>query len=159
MELKIKPLSPKIGAEIPLPAYATAGSAGMDLRACIDGPLTVPGAGRPAPREGLTRNVKVPTGIAIAIPQGYVGLVFARSGLAVNHGITPANCVGVIDSDYRGEVVVGLQNSGWEDHIIQPGDRIAQLVIMPVVQARPVVVDALDATARGEGGFGSTGRA
>lgn len=149
MELKVKALSPKIGKEIPFPAYATPGSAGMDLRACIDAPVTIPAGGR-----GM-----IPTGLAIALPgPEWVALVYARSGLAIKHGLAPANCVGVIDSDYRGEVVVGLLNSSREDYTVEPGERVAQLVIMPVTQARISVVDSLDETERGAGGFGSTGR-
>ena len=101
----------------------------------------------------------IPTGIAIALPSAdYVALVYARSGLGIKHGIAPANCVGVIDSDYRGEILVGLQNSGESDFAVQPGDRIAQLMIAPVVQASIQMVDELDGTARGAGGFGSTGK-
>ena len=149
MKLKIKALSPKIGNEIPFPAYATPGSAGMDLRACFDAPVTIP-----AGERGM-----VPTGLAIARPgPEWVALVYARSGLAIKHGLAPANCVGVIDSDYRGEVVVGLLNSSKEDYTIEPGERVAQLVIMPVTQASVSVVDSLDETERGAGGFGSTGR-
>lgn len=149
MKLKIKALSPKIGNEIPLPSYATAGSAGMDLRACIDGPVTVePG-----------QRVTIPTGFAIALPDpGWVALIYARSGLAVKHGIAPANCVGVVDSDYRGEIVVALQSYAGESYTIQPGERIAQMVITPVAQANIELVDELDDTARGAGGFGSTGK-
>ena len=148
MELKIKPLSPKIGKEIPAPYYATPGSAAMDLHACIDQAVVVPAGGRAV----------IPTGLAIALPSAdYVALVYARSGLGIKHGIAPANCVGVIDSDYRGEIKVGLQNSGSEDYTVQPGDRIAQLMISPVIQARLTLVDELDDTQRGTGGFGSTG--
>ena len=148
MELKIKPLSPKIGKEIPAPYYATPGSAAMDLHACIDQAVVVPAGGRAV----------IPTGLAIALPSAdYVALVYARSGLGIKHGIAPANCVGVIDSDYRGEIKVGLQNSGSEDYTVQPGDRIAQLMIAPVIQARLTLVDELDGTQRGAGGFGSTG--
>ena len=148
MELKIKPLSPKIGKEIPAPFYASAGAAAMDLHACVDRAVTIP-AGQ--------RSV-IPTGIAIALPSAdYVALVFARSGLGIKHGVAPANCVGVIDSDYRGEILVGLQNSGDTDYTVQPGDRIAQLMITPVVQASVTLVDELDETARGAGGLGSTG--
>ena len=150
MELKLKPLSPKLGKEIPLPAYATAGSAGMDLRACIDEPLTI------QPME----RVKVPAGFAISLPgPEYVALIFARSGLGIKSGITLPNCVGVIDSDYRGEIIVALTNLSKEPYTIQPGDRVAQLVIMPVTQADISVVDELDNTERVAGGFGSTGRA
>lgn len=150
MELKIKALSPKIGKEIPFPAYATPGSAGMDLRACIDAPVTIPAGDRSM----------IPTGLAIALPgPEWVALVYARSGLAIKHGIAPANCVGVIDSDYRGEIVVGLLNSSKEPYTIEPGERVAQLVIMPVTQAEITVTDTLDETERGAGGFGSTGKA
>ena len=149
MELKIKALSPKIGREIPAPFYATPGSAAMDLHACVDEAVTIPAGGRAV----------IPTGLAIAPPPAdYVALVFARSGLGIKHGVAPANCVGVIDSDYRGEVMVGLQNSGKEDYTIAPGDRIAQLMITPVVQAQVRLVDELDETERGAGGFGSTGQ-
>ena len=121
----------------------------MDLHACIDESVTIP--------SGQRRTI--PTGIAIALPDpGYVALVFARSGLGIKHGIAPANCVGVIDSDYRGEIMVGLQNSGSEEYTIHPGDRIAQLAIMPVIQAEIQLTDNLDETVRGTGGFGSTGK-
>ena len=149
MDLKIKAVSPKIGKEIPLPFYATPGSAAMDLHACVDEAITIPVGGRRM----------IPTGLAIALPSpDYVALVLARSGLGVKHGVTPANCVGVIDSDYRGEIFVCLQNSGESDFTIQPGDRIAQLMITPVVQASIQMVDELDGTQRGSGGFGSTGK-
>ena len=149
MELKIKAVSPKIGAEIPFPYYASAGAAAMDLHACIDEAVTLAPGGR----------AFLPTGIAIALPSAqYVALVFARSGLGIKHGVAPANCVGVIDSDYRGEIMVGLQNSGESDYTIQPADRIAQLMITPVVQAQVELVEELDDTDRGAGGFGSTGR-
>ena len=149
MELNIKALSPKIGKEIPAPFYASAGAAAMDLHACMDESVTIPAG----------KRVVIPTGIAIALPDsGYVALVFARSGLGIKHGIAPANCVGVIDSDYRGEIMVGLQNSGDTDYTIQPADRIAQLMITPVIQATVTMVDELDDTQRGAGGFGSTGK-
>ena len=149
MKLKIKAVSPKIGAEIPFPYYASAGAAAMDLHACLDQAVTIPAGGRAV----------IPTGLAIALPSAdFVALVFARSGLGIKHGVAPANCVGVIDSDYRGEVMVGLQNSGKEDYTISPGDRIAQLMITPVVQAQVRLVDQLDETERGAGGFGSTGQ-
>ena len=148
MDLKIKALSPKIGKEIPVPFYASAGAAAMDLHACLDEAVTIPAGGRKL----------IPTGIAIALPDpGYVALIFARSGLGIKHGIAPANCVGVIDSDYRGEVMVGLQNSGDTDYTIQPADRIAQMMITPVLQANVQLVEELDDTVRGAGGFGSTG--
>ena len=149
MELKVKALSPKIGNDIPLPFYATPGSAAMDLHACLDEAVVIPAGGRKV----------IPTGLAIALPSpDFVALVYARSGLGIKHGVAPANCVGVIDSDYRGEILVGLQNSGESDFTVQPGDRIAQLMITPVVQAQIQMVDSLDETARGAGGFGSTGQ-
>ncbi len=149
MNLKIKALSPKIGQEIPTPFYASAGAAAMDLHACIDAPVVIPAG----------KRAVIPTGIAIALPSaGFVALVFARSGLGIKHGIAPANCVGVIDSDYRGEIMVGLQNSSDADYTVQPADRIAQLMIAPVIQATVEMVDQLDDTARGAGGFGSTGK-
>jgi len=131
----------------PLPAYATAGAAGMDLRAALDNELVL------APGE----RALVPTGIALQIPNGYVGLVFARSGLASRHGIALANGVGVIDADYRGEVLCALQNNSSAPYTVTPGDRVAQLAFIPVAHARLVPVADLTDTARGEGGFGSTG--
>ena len=132
MELKIKAVSPKIGAEIPFPYYASAGAAAMDL---------------------------LPTGIAIALPSAeYVALVFDRSGLGIKHGIALSNGVGVIDSDYRGEIGVGLVNLSGTPYTVAPGDRIAQLAVVPVVRAALTPVEELDETARGAGGFGSTGK-
>ena len=149
MELKIKAISPKVGGEIPLPYYASAGAAAMDLHACVDGPVEV------APRA----LVSIPTGVAIALPSAdYVALVFARSGLGIKHGITLSNGVGVIDSDYRGEIRVGLTNLSDVPYTVQPGDRIAQLMVTPVVRPALVQVEELDETQRGTGGFGSTGK-
>lgn len=149
MKLQVKAVSPKIGHEIPYPFYASAGAAAMDLHACVDEAVVIPAGGR----------ATVPTGIAIGLPSAeYVALVYARSGLGIKHGVAPANCVGVIDSDYRGEILVGLQNSGGTDYVVQPGDRIAQLMIAPVIQAEIQPVEELDETARGAGGFGSTGK-
>ncbi len=149
MELKMKALSPKIGAEIPVPSFATVGSAAMDLRACIDADVTI----------AAGQRAIIPTGIAIALPGAeYVALICARSGLASKFGITMANGVGVIDSDYRGELKVALHNSSDMDYTICDGDRIAQLMVLPVVQPALQLVDQLDETERGEGGFGSTGR-
>ena len=149
MELKIRALSPKIGTEIPLPKFATAGAACMDLCACIDAPVTLEAGAR----------ALIPTGIAIALPSAdYVALVFARSGLGIKQGVCLSNGVGVIDSDYRGEIGVGLVNLGQTDYTVQPGDRIAQLMVTPVVQPTVVQVSELDDTDRGAGGFGSTGR-
>ena len=135
---------------LPLPAYETAQAAGMDLRAALpqDEPLTLrPGARHP-----------VPTGLAFALPPGFEGQVRPRSGLAARHGVTCLNTPGTIDADYRGEVMVILINLGEEDFVIRRGDRIAQLIVAPVVQAIWAEVASLDETARGAGGFGSTGR-
>lgn len=132
-----------------IPKRATAGSAGLDLCACIDEPLTVKAGERAV----------IPSGIAIALESSeVVALVFARSGLAIKHGISLSNSVGVIDSDYRGEICVGIINTSREDYTVNPGERIAQLVLTPVMPAEPVEVESLDETERGAGGFGSTGR-
>ena len=131
------------------PFYATPGAAAADLCAVLDAPLTLPPMGR----------AMVPTGLAIQLPgPEYVALVCARSGLAVKHGLALSNGVGVIDSDYRGEIQVGLVNLGSETYTLQPGERLAQLMILPVAQAAFVQADTLDETDRGAGGFGSTGR-
>ena len=149
MELKIKALDARIGKEIPAPRYATEGAAAMDLCACLDEPLTIPAGGRAV----------VPTGIAIALPsREYVALLFVRSGLGIKKGISLSNGVGVIDSDYRGEIRVGLSNGSAEDYTIMPGDRISQLMVVPVMCPTPVFVEELDETARGAGGLGSPGR-
>ena len=134
---------------LPLPAYETAQAAGMDLRAAVpeDAPLVL----RPGSRH------PVPTGLAFALPEGFEAQVRPRSGLAAKHGVTCLNTPGTIDADYRGEVKVILVNLGEEDFTIRRGDRIAQLVIAPVVQARWAEVADLNETARGAGGFGSTG--
>ena len=149
MRLKIKAVSPKVGTDIPLPSRGTSGSAGLDLRACLDEPVII------SPRQ----LVSIPTGIAVALPgPEYVALVFARSGLGIKHGISLSNGVGVIDSDYRGEIRVGLTNLSHTPYTIQPGDRIAQLVVTPVMTPELEVVEELEDTGRGAGGFGSTGR-
>jgi dUTP pyrophosphatase len=137
-------------ADLPLPAYETAGSAGMDLRAAVAqaAPVTL------APGE----RALVPTGLAFALPPGFEAQVRPRSGLAAKSGVTCLNSPGTIDSDYRGEVKVILINLGQDDFVIRRGDRIAQAVIAPVVQAGWREVDSLDETERGAGGFGSTGR-
>ena len=148
MELNIKALSPKIGREIPAPFYASAGAAAMDLHACMDEAITIPAG----------KRAVIPTGIAIALPSAdYVALIFARSGLGIKHGVAPANCVGVIDSDYRGEVVVVLHNHGDRPQAVESGERIAQLVITPVLTPSYEEVKELSSSDRGAGGFGSTG--
>ena len=130
-----------------LPAYGSADAAGADLYALTDGPVTI------APGE----TALIHTGIAVAIPQGYVGLVYARSGMACKRGLAPANKVGVIDADYRGEIMTFLHNHGSVPQVVEDGDRIAQLVITPYLTAQFQGVDELDDTQRGAGGFGSTG--
>lgn len=145
MKLKIKRLTEN--ARIPL--RATPGSAGMDLYTVIDGPVTL----------GPHKNYAFPTGIAIELPSpDYVAYVFARSGLAMKYGVAPTNCVGVIDSDYRGEIIVNLMNHTETPQVINPGDRIAQLVISPVVIPETEETGELSETSRGAGGFGSTGK-
>lgn len=135
---------------LPLPAYETAHAAGMDLRAAVpdDAPLTLPPGGW----------ALAPTGLAIALPEGYEAQIRPRSGLAAKHGVTCLNSPGTIDADYRGELKVILINHGPEPFVIRRGERIAQMIVAPVVQATWAEVDSLDETARGEGGFGSTGR-
>lgn len=131
-----------------LPVRATSGSAGMDLSACIEEPITLaPGS-----------RILIPTGIAAAIPQGAAGMIYARSSLGVKHGIALSNGVGVIDSDYRGEIHVGLCNFSSEPYTIHPGERIAQLVLHPVLLPEVLETQELEDTQRGTGGFGSTGR-
>ena len=137
------------GRDLPLPAYETAQAAGMDLRAAV--PEDAPVVLQPGARHA------VPTGLAFALPEGFEGQVRPRSGLAARHGITCLNTPGTIDADYRGEVKVILVNLGEEAFTIRRGDRIAQLVVAPVVQAAWTEVESLDETARGAGGFGSTG--
>lgn len=146
MELKIKRLNPKAK----LPTRGTPGSAGMDLYACIEDSVTI------APGELRI----IPTGIAIALPdKGHAAFLYARSGLGVKHGICLSNGVGVIDSDYRGEVCAGLCNVSDKPYTVEPFERIAQMVIAPVVIPEIIETDELDDTERGGSGFGSTGRA
>ena len=149
-KLKLKILDPRIGREFPLPQHATAGSAGMDLRACLQAPLVLaPGAAE-----------LIPTGISIYVedPQ-LAALLLPRSGLGHKNGIVLGNLVGLIDSDYQGPLMVSCWNRGAAPFTINPGDRIAQMVIVPVVHAEFDVVDDFDASARGAGGFGSSGHA
>ena len=139
----------KLSKDAIVPKRATAGSAGMDLYACMEeNVLLKPG-----------ERALIHTGVAMGLPScDFVALIFARSGLAIKHGITLSNSVGVIDSDYRGEICVGLCNLGAEDYTISPGERIAQLAVMRVETPMPTEVDSLDETTRGSGGFGSTGK-
>jgi dUTP pyrophosphatase len=149
-KVKVKILDPRIGREFPLPHHATAGSAGMDLRACLEGPLVLaPGAAELIP-TGISIYVEDPELAAVLLP---------RSGLGHKNGIVLGNLVGLIDSDYQGPLMVSCWNRGAAPFTVNPGDRIAQMVIVPVVRAEFEVVENFDATSRGVGGFGSSGHA
>ena len=147
--IRLKILDERLGDEFPLPDYATTGSAGVDLRACLDAPLVLePGA-----------TELIPTGMAIHIGDpGLAAVLLPRSGLGHKHGIVLGNLVGLIDSDYQGQVYVSCWNRGSEAFTVRPGERIAQMVLVPVVQARFEVVEDFEASKRGEGGFGHSGR-
>ena len=147
--LKVRILDARIGKEFPLPQYATAGSAGLDLRACLDQPLTLePG-----------RAELLPTGLAIYVEDpGLAAVILPRSGLGHKHGIVLGNLVGLIDSDYQGQLMVSCGSRSQAPFTINPGDRIAQLVVVPVVQVQLQVVEDFAQTARGAGGFGHSGK-
>src|ERR1700748_446637 len=147
--LKVRILDARIGKEFPLPAYATGGSAGLDLRACLDAPLVLqPG-----------RAELIPTGLGIYVEDpGRAAVILPRSGRGHKHGIVLGNLVGLIDSDYQGQLMVSVWNRGSEPFTIQPGDRIAQLIVVPVVQVDLQVVEDFAASSRGAGGFGHSGR-
>jgi dUTP pyrophosphatase len=147
--LQIRILDPRVGTEFPLPAYATSGSAGLDLRACLNAPLDLaPG-----------RAELIPTGMAIHLGDpGLAAVILPRSGLGHKHGIVLGNLVGLIDSDYQGQLMVSCWNRGREPFTIRPGERIAQLVVVPVVQVDLQVVTSFEDSARGAGGFGHSGR-
>lgn len=148
-EIKVQILDPRIGQKFELPAHATAGSAGIDLRACIDTNITL----QPGDTE------LIPTGIAIHIGDtGLAAMLLPRSGLGHKHGIVLGNLVGLIDSDYQGQVYVSCWNRGTTAFTIEPGERIAQMVFVPVEQVQLEVVDEFEATHRGAGGFGHSGR-
>ena len=144
MKINIK----KLNENAIIPTYGSQFSAGADLYACEESDVVI----------GAGETKLIHTGLALEIPAGLVGLIYARSGLASKRGLAPANKVGVIDSDYRGEVMTALHNHGKESQVIEPGERIAQMVIAPYVTASFILSDELDSTERGEGGFGSTGR-
>jgi dUTP pyrophosphatase len=147
--IQVKILNPKIGQEIPLPTYATQGSAGLDLRVCVDKALQL------APNE----TILLPTGLSLYIADSTLAaVILPRSGLGHKHGIVLGNLVGLIDSDYQGELKISCWNRSNEHFTINPGDRIAQLVIVPVVQVDFELVDEFKTSARGEGGFGSSGQ-
>lgn len=145
----LKILDSRIGTEFPLPAYATPGSAGIDLRACIDGPVEL------APGQ----TELIPTGIAVHMKDSSMAAtILPRSGLGHKHGIVLGNLVGLIDSDYQGQLFISVWNRGRETFVIEPGDRIAQMVFLPVIQPAFEVVDSFDASTRGDGGFGHSGK-
>src|SRR6188472_663044 len=147
-KLQVRILDPRVGLDMEMPRRATSGSAGLDLRACPDAPLTL----EPGKAE------LVPTGIAIHLADpGLAAVLLPRSGLGHKHGIVLGNLVGLIDSDYQGQVMVSVWNRGERAYTIQPGERIAQMVVVPVVQVDFDVVEEFEASARGAGGFGSTG--
>nr|WP_086937823.1 dUTP diphosphatase [Thaumasiovibrio occultus] len=147
--IDLKILDPRIGQQFPLPEYATPGSAGLDLRACLDDALSI------APGE----THLIPTGMAIHIGDpSLAAVILPRSGLGHKHGIVLGNLVGLIDSDYQGQLMVSVWNRGNDTFTIEPGDRMAQLVFVPVVQAQFNIVEEFDASDRGEGGFGHSGR-
>lgn len=148
-KIELKILDPRVGNEFPLPAYATNGSAGLDLRACIDQELSI--------EPGQTELI--PTGIAIHIGDpSLAAVILPRSGLGHKHGIVLGNLVGLIDSDYQGQLFVSTWNRGQHSFQLKPGERLAQLVFVPVVQAGFEIVDEFDQSDRGEGGFGHSGR-
>lgn len=148
-KLQVRILDPRLGEQFPMPDYATAGSAGVDLRACLDAPLTL----NPGETELL------PSGLSVHIGDpGLAAVILPRSGLGHKHGIVLGNLVGLIDSDYQGELMVSCWNRGSSVFVIEPGERVAQLVLVPVVRAEFEVVEAFAASVRGEGGFGSSGR-
>ena len=147
-DIQLKILDPRVGRDLPLPQHATEGSAGLDLRACIDAPIELaPGA-----------TVLIPTGIAIHIADtGLAAMILPRSGLGHKHGIVLGNLTGLIDSDYQGQIFVSCWNRGEVSYTITPGARIAQMIFVPVVQARFEVVDEFEQSHRGAGGFGHSG--
>jgi dUTP pyrophosphatase len=148
-KIQLKILDPRLGNEFPMPHYASAGAAGMDMRACVDGPLEI------GPGEAQL----IPSGMAIHIEEpGLAAMLLPRSGLGHKHGIVLGNLVGLIDPDYQGQVFISCWNRGKEPFTVQPGERIAQMVIVPVVHADFEVVEEFVETERGEGGFGHTGR-
>lgn len=147
-KIKLKPIDRRLGSEFPLPGYASAGAAGMDIRACVDGPIEL------RPGEASL----IPTGFAMHLEDtGLAAVLLPRSGLGHKHGLVLGNLVGLIDSDYQGQVFVSCWNRGTESFTINPGDRIAQMVIVPVVQAQFEMVEDFDVSKRGAGGFGHTG--
>ena len=149
MKVQVKVLDTRLGSEWPMPNYATTGSAGLDLRACVEAPISIePG-----------QTVLVKTGMAIYIEDpNYAGLILPRSGLGHKHGIVLGNLVGLIDSDYQGELMVSVWNRSQTAFSLEPGERLAQYVLVPVMQAQFDIVDDFVASDRGAGGFGSTGK-
>jgi len=148
-KIQLRILDPRLGNEFPLPHYATDGSAGMDMRACLDEPLEL----------GPGDTHLIPTGLAIHVADtGLAAVLLPRSGLGHKHGVVLGNLVGLIDSDYQGQVFVSCWNRGKKTFTVEPGERVAQMVIVPVVRAEFEIVDDFDTSERGAGGFGHTGR-
>ncbi len=148
-QLAVKILDPRLGQDMPLPTYATQGSAGMDLRACIDAPISL--------KPGQTELIA--TGMAIHIEDpSLCAMLLPRSGLGHKHGVVLGNLVGLIDSDYQGQLMVSCWNRGATTFVIEPAERIAQMILVPVVQADLTIVEDFDASVRGTGGFGHSGR-
>lgn len=148
-DIQLKILDPRIGTEIPLPSYATSGSAGLDLRACLDQPLEL--------AAGATQLI--PTGLAIHIADPHMAaVILPRSGLGHKHGLVLGNLVGLIDSDYQGPLQISCWNRSQTTYVIQPGERIAQLVVLPILRANFSLVDEFDDSERGQGGFGHSGQ-
>ncbi|MFB2539079.1 MULTISPECIES: dUTP diphosphatase [unclassified Acinetobacter] len=149
MQVQVKILDPRLGTEWDMPSYATMGSAGLDLRACLDAPLTI--------KAGETVLVK--TGLAIYLQDpNYAGLILPRSGLGHKHGIVLGNLVGLIDADYQGELMISVWNRSQQDFVLNPAERLAQYVVVPVQQVQFEIVNEFQATSRGAGGFGHTGQ-
>jgi dUTP diphosphatase len=147
--IQLKILDPRVNTQFPLPDYATIGSAGLDLYACLDQPLTITS----------NQTVLIPTGLAIHIADPHMAaMILPRSGLGHKHGIVLGNLVGLIDSDYQGPLQIACWNRSDSSYIIQPGERIAQMVIVPILRAKFVIVEDFEETDRGEGGFGSSGQ-
>lgn len=149
MDLRIKLLEHYKALELPIPQYATEGAAGIDLRAAIKEAVWI----------GKGNQATIPSGIIVEIPKGFAGFIYPRSGLSTKHGIKLANDVGVIDSDYRGEIGLPMINHGFDGYYIKPGDRIAQLVIQRIAHPTVMIAETLSETKRGSGGFGHTGAA
>ena len=149
MQVQVKILNPRLGHDWPLPKYATDGAAGLDLRACIEHPIEI----------AAQQSILIPTGLAIYLhDKQFAGLILPRSGLGHKHGIVLGNFVGLIDSDYQGELMISVWNRSNQSYTIQPGERLAQYVVVPIQQVQFQLVDEFEQSQRGQGGFGHTGQ-